>query len=72
MGNIHLGKARNCSNMRGGVFKSPLYLSIREIVCQEEQIIIGKGIHYLSVQLLESDFLILGWVPIFPKCVKLG
>ena len=46
MGNIHLGKARNCSNMRGGVFKSPLYLSIREIVCQEEQIIIGKGIHY--------------------------
>lgn len=24
VGNIHLGKARTCSNVRGGVFKSPL------------------------------------------------
>ena len=32
------------------------YLWIREIMDQEEQIIIGKEIHYLRAQLLESNF----------------
>lgn len=57
MGNIHLGKARNCSNVsEWGYFKSPLLFMNKKNVGQEEMMpIIGKGIHYLGVQLLNQN-----------------
>lgn len=44
----------------GGKYLDTLcYLWIGEIMDQEEQIIIGKEMHYLGAQLLESNFPIL-------------